>query len=158
MISFEVKGGDKFQQTLEKIAKEKMGVKAGIPAGASSTGGKSVVEYALYNELGTAIIPARPFMRTSQETHQNEWGEIVANGLMGKECTKEDITAVLGTVGELMQSHIKETIQKGSFAPNALKTKEAKRRRGKTEQDHPLIDTGQMLESVTHELMDGGEL
>jgi hypothetical protein len=58
----------------------------------------------------------------------------------------------MGLVGEQMKAHIQQTIQKGSFQPNALKTQEAKKRKGKREYDHPLIDTGQMLASIISEV------
>jgi hypothetical protein len=51
-----------------------------------------------------------------------------------------------------MKAHIQQTIQKGSFAPNSPKTVANKRRKGKVEPDHPLIETGQMLASIISEV------
>jgi hypothetical protein len=53
-----------------------------------------------------------------------------------------------------MQAQIKQTMEKGSFAPNARVTIEAKRRKGKRDPEHPLIDTGQMMESVINEVVE----
>lgn len=150
-----ITGGKRYEEILQKIADVKVGVKAGIPDGATSTGGKKIAEYALYNELGTAHIPARPFLRTTLNEHQDEWCAMVANKLDVEALTKDGAKGVMGLVGETMQAHIKETIQKGSWHPNARKTIEAKMRKGKREPDHPLIDTGQMLESVINEVIDG---
>lgn len=147
-----VTGGDKYRAVIEKIASLKVAVKAGIPAGAKSTDGKSIPEYAVYNELGTSRIPARPFMRQTASTHQNEWCETLNGALNYNEITKDGAVRAMGLVGEQMKAHIQQTIQKGSFAPNAPKTVEAKRRKGKTEPDHPLIDTGQMLASIISEV------
>ena len=156
-MMYQVTGGDKYEKILKKVADLKLGVKAGILKGATTTGGKNIVEYALYNEMGTSRIPARPFMRTTANEHETEWAQIVGSRLNVKEIERDGAKKVMGLVGEVMQAHIKQTIQKGSFAPNAPKTVEAKRRRGKVEPDHPLIDTGQMLEAVSNELVDGGE-
>lgn len=154
MSYVKVTGGDKYEKILQKIADLKIGVKAGIPAGATTTDGKSIPEYALYNELGTRHIPARPFMKKTVDEHQNEWLDIIAGKLNVEAIVKDDAKNVMGLVGEVMQAHIKQTIEKGSFAPNARATIEAKRRKGKRDPDHPLIDTGQMMESVINEVVE----
>ena len=154
MTNVTVTGGDKYKAVLEKIARLKLTAQAGIPAGATTTDGKSIPMYAAYNEFGTSRIPARPFMRTTANEHQNEWCETLAGALKG-EILKDNAKGAMGLVGEQMKAHIQQTIQKGSFAPNSPKTVANKRRKGKVEPDHPLIDTGQMLASVISEVKDG---
>lgn len=153
-VHITVTGGDKYKAVLEKIARLKITARAGIPAGATTTDGKSIPAYAVYNELGTSRIPARPFMRTTANEHQNEWCETLAGALKG-EAVKGDAKRVMGLVGEQMKAHIQQTIQKGSFTPNAPRTVAMKRAKGKAEPDHPLIDTGQMLASIISEVKDG---
>lgn len=153
-VHITVTGGDKYKAVLEKIARLKITARAGIPAGATTTDGKSIPMYAVYNELGTSRIPARPFMRTTVNEHQNEWCETLAGALKG-EVVKGDAKRAMGLVGEQMKAHIQQTIQKGSFAPNAPRTVAIKRAKGKVEPNHPLIDTGQMLASVISEVKDG---
>lgn len=147
-----VTGGDKYKAALEKIAKAKVTARAGIPAGATTTDGKSIPEYAVYNEMGTSKIPARPFMRDTVAAHQEEWVHTAASSLNYNAIANDGAKSAMGLVGEVMKAHIQQTIQQGSFAPNAPKTVEAKRRKGKVEPDHPLIDTGQMLASVISEV------
>ena len=151
MNNVTVTGGDKYKAVLEKIARLKLTAQAGIPAGATTTDGKSIPMYAAYNEFGTSRIPARPFMRTTANEHQNEWCETLAGALKG-EILKDNAKGAMGLVGEQMKAHIQQTIQKGSFAPNSPKTIATKRRKGKVEPDHPLIDTGQMLASIISEV------
>jgi HK97 gp10 family phage protein len=151
MTNVTVTGGDKYKAVLEKIARLKLTAQAGIPAGATTTDGKSIPEYAAYNEFGTSRIPARPFMRTTANEHQNEWCETLAGALKG-EILKDNAKGAMGLVGEQMKAHIQQTIQKGSFAPNAPRTVANKRAKGKVEPDHPLIDTGQMLASIISEV------
>ena len=148
-----VTGGDKYKAVLEKIARLKLTAQAGIPAGATTADGKSIPMYAAYNEFGTSRIPARPFMRTTANEHQNEWCETLAGALKG-EILKDNAKGAMGLVGEQMKAHIQQTIQKGSFAPNAPRTVANKRAKGKVEPDHPLIDTGQMLASIISEVKD----
>jgi HK97 gp10 family phage protein len=151
MTNVTVTGGDKYKAVLEKIARLKLTAQAGIPSGATTTDGKSIPMYAAYNEFGTSRIPARPFMRTTANEHQNEWCETLAGALKG-EILKDNAKGAMGLVGEQMKAHIQQTIQKGSFAPNSPKTVANKRRKGKVEPDHPLIDTGQMLASIISEV------
>lgn len=153
-MKVEVTGGDKYQAVLEKIAKLKISARAGVPAGATTTDGKSIPEYAVYNELGTSRIPSRPFMRQTVTNHQDEWCQTVAQSLNYKEIDKDGARRTMGLVGEQMKAHIQQTIQKGSFTPNSPKTVEQKRRKGKVEPDHPLIDTGQMIASIISEVKD----
>ena len=150
-VHITVTGGDKYKAILEKIARLKITARAGIPAGATTTDGKSIPMYAAYNEFGTSRIPARPFMRTTANEHQNEWCETLAGALKG-EILKDNAKKAMGLVGEQMKAHIQQTIQKGSFAPNSPRTIANKRAKGKREPDHPLIDTGQMLASIISEV------
>lgn len=147
-----VTGGTKYKAALEKIARLKVGVRAGIPAGATTTDGQSIPEYAVYNELGTSRIPARPFMRQTASNHQDDWLRLVSSRLNYDSINRDGAKRVMGLTGEAMKSHIQETIQKGTFAPNSPKTVESKRRKGKVEPDHPLIDTGQMIASIISEV------
>jgi HK97 gp10 family phage protein len=151
MNNVTVTGGDKYKAVLEKIARLKLTAQAGIPSGATTTDGKSIPMYAAYNEFGTSRIPARPFMRTTANEHQNEWCETLAGALKG-EILKDNAKGAMGLVGEQMKAHIQQSIQKGSFAPNSPKTVAIKRNKGKVEPDHPLIDTGQMLASIISEV------
>jgi hypothetical protein len=91
-------------------------------------------------------------MRQTVTNHQDEWCQTVAGTLNYKEIDHNQGKRAMGLAGEQMKAHIQQTIQKGSFAPNAPKTVEAKRRKGKVEPDHPLIDTGQMLASIISEV------
>jgi hypothetical protein len=151
-MKVEVTGGTKYKAILEKIARLKITARAGIPAGATTTDGKSIPEYAVYNELGTSRIPSRPFMRQTVANHQEEWCQTVAGSLNYKDITQSNGKRAMGLVGEQMKAHIQQTIQKGSFAPNSPKTVAIKRNKGKVEPDHPLIDTGQMIASIISEV------
>lgn len=150
-----VSGGQKYRAALQKIAALKLGVKAGIFKGATTTDGKSIPEYAAYNEFGTSRIPARPFMRQTLETKQDSWKSFLGNALDYDEISKNQAENAMGLLGEVMKADIQQTIQKGSFVPNSPKTIARKRAKGKVEPDHPLIDTGQMLAAVGSEVIHG---
>ena len=141
------------KEALSKIVNTKLVVKAGVPAGATTTDGKSIPKYAMYNEVGTAHIPPRPFMRDTVNNKQGDWKAFLESNVDYNNIQRDKCVSVMGVLGEVMVADIKQTIQKGDFAPNTPATIKAKRRRGKSEPDHPLIDTGQMLESVISEVV-----
>lgn len=153
-VTVEIKGGDKYKAFLAKMAQIAGGVKAGILGGATTTDGKSIAEYAVYNEFGTSRIPARPFMRTVAKEKPKQWvGEMVRH-IRGRATEPAIWKQALGVAGESMKSDIKDSIQNGNWTPNAPATVAAKKRKGKVEPDHPLIDTGQMLAAVSYEVTD----
>jgi len=155
-FTVDVKGGTKYKAILEKIVRYRKGVKAGVPANATNTDtGMSIALYGIYNELGADIergektihIPARPFMRTTQEQRQDKWCQILAGNLKMKDIEANSDKA-LGLCGEAMRGDIVTSIQKGNWKPNAESTIKAKERKGKGEADHPLMDTGDLLHSI----------
>ena len=153
-VTVKIEGGDKYKKFLAKMAEIAGGVKAGILNNATTTDGKSIAEYAVYNEFGTSRIPARPFMRTVAKEKPKQWiGEMVRH-VRGRATDPATWKQALGVAGESMKSDIKDSIQNGSWVPNAPATVKAKARKGKVEPDHPLMDTGQMIAAVAFEVID----
>ena len=148
-----IRGGERLKQAVEEIVKTKLAVKAGIPAGATTTDGKSIPQYAMYNEVGTSHIPPRPFMRNTVNDKQDSWRDFLSSNVDYNNIQSDKCVGVMGVLGEIMVADIKSTIQKGDFAPDAPATVANKKRRGKREPNHPLIDTGQMLESIISEVI-----
>lgn len=153
-VNVEIKGGEKYKAFLAKMAQIAGGVKAGILDGATTTDGKSIAEYAVYNELGTSRIPARPFMRTVAKEKPKTWIGMMVRHIRGRATDPAIWKDALGVAGEQMKADIKDSIQNGNWTPNAPATVAAKKRKGKVEPDHPLIDTGQMLAAVSYEVVD----
>ena len=153
-VTVDIKGGDKYKKFLAKMAEIAGGVKAGILGGATSADGKRIAEYAAYNEFGTKNIPARPFMRTVAKERPKVWVGQMVRKIRGNATKPEAWKSALVLAGESMKSDIKNSIQAGKWTPNAPATIAAKKRKGKVEPDHPLIDTGQMLAAVSYEVMD----
>lgn len=102
---------------------------------------EEVAEYAAYNEFGTSEIPSRPFMRMATEEHaeevasfMEEQAKAVING--------GDAMSAFNSIGEYQVEMVRQTIESGSFAPNAPSTIA---RKGSST---PLVDTGRMLDSI----------
>lgn len=151
-FSVRLEGGNKYKAVLDKIIAYHKGVRAGVPSGATNaTTGASIAMYGIYNELGTKYIPPRPFMRRTQSENQDKWLHIIAGHLKYQEIEANSDKA-LGLAGESMKADIKQSIQHGSWAPDAPATVAAKARKGKSEPDHPLVDTGDLLKSIISEV------
>lgn len=97
-----------------------------------------VADVALWNEFGTERIPARPFLRTAQNKAIERGNRI----LQVRMEENADVEQIAKDLGMMMQDEIKKQITRGEFAPNAPSTI---KRKGSS---HPLIDTGNMRQSV----------
>lgn len=103
-----------------------------------------VAAIAAFNEWGTKNIPSRPFMSTSFDENLQGLNRLkaklyieIVNGRMG-------VSQALSIIGEFMVSKTKKKIRDISSPPNAPSTIKKKK------SANPLIDTGQMINSVTH--------
>ena len=109
-----------------------------------------MADIAMFNELGTSTSPSRPFLRMTVDENEDEINQMceqvaknIANG-----GTAEDALKKLGAFGV---SLVQKTIASGKFTPNAPSTIKAKG------SEKPLIDTGQMRQSVHYVIKSKGD-
>jgi len=126
-------------------------VRVGFPSGGPRDPESeiSVAEKAIFNEYGSnnGRVPPRPFMRqTVGLTHETL--KALKAGLISRIYRKvTDARGAMGTIGEWYSDQIRYTITTaGTFVPNAISTIE---RKGSTK---PLIDTKQMMNSITYKV------
>jgi len=109
--------------------------------------GKSMPQIAAENEFGTKTTPARPFMRTSFDENRDllvrvidgEYDKVVD----GTSTVKKSLNAI-GLLGvDLIQQKIRSIYQ----PPNSPRTIARKK------SSKPLIDFGQMVQSVRHKVV-----
>jgi hypothetical protein len=114
------------------------------PKGKPATEMSEVATIAAFHEFGTARIPERPFFRQALDGNREALKEFIDNQyskvMQGKQSTNDG----LERVGQFLSSKIKGSIRSGNFEPLAKSTIDSK---GSTK---PLIDTGQMINSVTY--------
>ena len=146
------RAGEQFMNELSKLSK--MEIRCGFQEGERGSkpyeDGLTVAQVAAFNEYGTSTIPARPFMKQAWENHGNELKQACqqANNMILNGKTAENAAAMLGAYGVRL---IQEEIVDGGFAPNAPSTIRKKK------SDTPLIDTGNMRQSVKYVVKRGGE-
>jgi len=109
-----------------------------------ASGKARIVDVAVFNEFGTENIPSRSFMRTAFDRVQSQLDRLITNLyrrlLLGEIGTAKS----LKIIGEYMKSEVQKQIDmtlEPSNSPSTIKQKGS---------SHPLIDTGQMKQSITH--------
>lgn len=105
------------------------------------------------NEYGTARIPSRPFMRTSVDSHADEYTGMLARGFGQILDSGRPVEAVLTEVGNEARTHMVEQIDNSPAwaAPNAPLTVALKG------SSHPLIDTGTLRASIAFDVTQADE-
>jgi hypothetical protein len=110
-----------------------------------------VAKVASEQEFGTAIIPARPFMRPARNKNLNKWTNILKHNLQ----TTHNVSQSLDALAMVVEGDIRQSIVDVSEPPLSLVTIRNRMARYKTKQfqasiTKPLIDTGLMISSVSH--------
>lgn len=115
-------------------------------------------EIALWNEFGTETIPARPFLTRAQKSANLQCQKLVKARME----ENADVEQIAKEIGAMLQDEIQQQITKGNFRPNAKITLDGgwmrspngkpfyivgKKNHG-TGSTHPLIDTGNLRQSV----------
>ena len=142
-----LKISDKIEKRLNEIAKKmEVSLKVGFMSGAAYPDGTSVASVAFLNEFGHGGIhpaPARPFFRNMIAKESPSWGDTMAK-LAKKNNYNGQI--VMKSMGEEIKAALMQSIRDLTDPPLADSTKKAKGF------DKPLIDTTQLLNSVTYEV------
>lgn len=115
----------------------------GFMAGATYPDGTPVPLVAALNEFGTAKSPPRPFFRNMIAAKSSGWGPAAGKLLVSN---NYDVRTTLTLVGEGIKGQLQQSIrdlQSPVLAPSTIKRKGFSK---------PLIDTGQMLNSVTYRI------
>lgn len=137
----------KLSNFLFKKAKKSGLVAVGIiDAGKHSSGDLTVAEIGFQNEFGFGHIPERSFMRSTLKEHKKR---IIAFQVqLAKRIISEEITTekALALLGEFVADLIRRKIVSLQTPPNAPETIALKR------SSNPLIDTGQLKNSITYQV------
>ncbi len=156
--------GKKFQKMLQELSR--LEVRVGIQGGESYPDGTKVLEVALWNELGTEQIPARPFLRNSVDAHEEEIHQMMdaVKRLLMKGGSAEE---ALRYMGERQKKLIQKEIVDGIFAPNAPITIHGgwmrNKKSGKVvlikgkQSARPLIDSGTLRQSIHSVIQEKGK-
>ena len=137
-------GGEKLQRVLAEIGSNMEGsVSVGFLGGATYPDGTSVAQVAFWNEYGTTRIPPRPFFRTMIANESPGWGVLMQKAAKHYEYNGDTVLQFMGVkIAEQLQQSIAGW-QTPSNAPFTIAAKGFNK---------PLVDTGQMQNSVDFEV------
>lgn len=130
-------------RVLRRIASSITGpqsIKVGFPSGT----GIDIVERATRNEFGTTGIPERPFFRNALTAHRDDYRRLLVHDGRRLLTGRMRIEAVMNRLGLSAVGHIQQSIVDLRTPPNSAQTIAAKG------SSNPLIDTGEMRQSVTY--------
>jgi phage gpG-like protein len=127
----------------------------GVPASKNQRNdetGISNAEIAAAHEFGVpGHIPERSFLRSTVEENKEKAAAFLAKNILETLLTDGDKTTPFALLGEKMAGEVKRKIQTGIDPALNPKTIE---RKGSSK---PLIDTGQLLQSITYEVRENDD-
>lgn len=135
---------------LERL-RHRLTVLTGFPGEEQHDDGPTIAQVAAWNEFGVRgpggawRIPPRPFMRLTAEQRGAEWTRRLTRRLGDVLRGTRDLVSVGSELGQIMRGHVQLQITTLSEPPNAASTL-----RQKAPRTNPLIDTGQMRQSVRY--------
>lgn len=142
--------GKKVKKELEQL--KKLQVRIGFQRGKKKYADETdMCDVALFNELGTSNAPSRPFLRQSVDGNSDKINALcksIMKNVSNGSCTAEE---AYKKAGVYIKGLVQEQIKNGEFAANKPSTIKKKG------SDNPLIDTGQMRQSVNFVICKKGE-
>lgn len=147
--------GRQFFKQIEEL--KKLQVRVGFQQGAAqSEEGVDMVDIAMFNEVGTAHSPARPFMRQSADGNKSAIDKMCKAQLQ-KVAQGGTAEQALNAIGVMQKGLIQDTITRSKewAEPNAESTI-AKKSKGDKVGDTPLVDKSSMLQAVNYVVVPKG--
>ena len=133
--------GKQFFKEIKEL--KKLELRVGFQQGEENDeDGADLVDVAMWNELGTAHSPPRPFMRQSVDNNAGKITAMCKAQLALISRGETDAKGILQKIGNMQKALIQAAIRDGDFIENAKSTIDKKK------SDRPLIDTGRMRQSV----------
>ena len=111
-----------------------------------------VAYVAAIQEFGSGPIPPRPFLRPAAADNKDKWGKLVASGIKAALREAIQLDDALGQIGFVGAGDVQNAIKAVSspgLADSTIRNRRMRTTRNKNQSVKPLVDTGQMLQSVT---------
>lgn len=122
-------------------------IRVGVQEGSGSyDDGSTIAEIAFYNEFGTARIPERSFIRSTFFDSKEAMIDRVNKEAQKVLTFKQDVKTAADRIGIFAQGEIKKKFRDNDWVENAPLTVALKG------SSTPLIDTGQLIGSITWEV------
>lgn len=154
------KGWEALMSAVRAQAADNISVKVGVIGGSRTGDDLTNAEIAMVHEYGSpaAGIPERSFLRASIDLNREKYraymhrtvGKLLDKWVLSRKSGPVDLTLAFERLGLMAAADVKRLMRlSGYFVP--LKP-ETMRRKGSSK---PLIDTGQLINSITYEITHG---
>lgn len=123
-----------------------------VVVGITGDKGSDLVTIGAYNEYGSEDgkhPPKRSFLRSTYDEGKEKYVAMVAKGLDDSLAGKGTLRRALDLAGLKLSNDVKLKIRRGILPENAAITI---KRKGSSK---PLVDTGRLLQSISHEIRSG---
>ena len=139
------------RRIIERVAGLNSHVEVGVPKGAMHTSKGGSISMSLLANIHTygsitQGIPARPFLIPALQDNQAKYIKYLKSQTIPLLFGRTKQARVLGLLGEMASSDVKKYFISGKFAPLAASTIKQKG------SSRPLIDTGQLRQSITYSI------
>lgn len=164
-----------FDELRHRINAGKHAVRVGVPSGAAEADGTPVAMIAAVHEFGSPSqgIPERPFLRTAMQENAKKYVALNRRNLLAILRRQMTVEQALGQLGEMAKGDVQAKLRDGDFKAldpktiaarrrarsngynKALQSKMAKKQAAGNAAgpiDRPLIDSGQLRQSITWEI------
>jgi hypothetical protein len=143
-FQFKTKSKGNYSKTIKKQIQDGK-VKVGLPKGKSGEyeDGMTVIEVGAMNEFGTARIPERSFIRVPLQQNKEKYFALAKKEIKKIYLGKQTVDNALGLLGLFVSDKMKGSFTNNNWDANADSTVKMKG------SSRPLIDTGQLLNSIT---------
>lgn len=129
---------------MKKFAKAS--IKVGIQADSGDyPDGTSVVDVAIWNEVGTTKTPSRPFVRQCFADNQQVVAQYLGFAVL-RVAKGANLSQELSKIGQWYQDKQKNTLKSYPWTPNAPSTVKRKK------SSKPLVDTGQLVNAIRYKV------
>lgn len=124
-----------------------------VRVGVLSSDNGDLAAYAAANEFGARIkrgegeivIPERSYLRSTLDKPST--AKRILKAMLGLTKPGESARDQMDRAGVVLVGEVQEQIRRGDYAPNAPSTV------AKKGSDRPLIDTGRLIQSISHEVV-----
>ncbi len=143
---------------IEKLFREsKKEVVVGVMGSEASAdhGGLTNIQIATFHEFGTEKIPERSFLRATLDEKRAELSKIAVQELGAVIKGERDLVTALRRFGLRIETAVRDRIRAGIAPGLKDSTIQAKKKKGAPiGANVPLIDTGQLIQSIRSEVRD----
>jgi len=145
-----------FKETMEALIKKNVYV--GIPEANNRREDSPITNAALgyIHEFGSPAqnIPARPFLEPGIEEAKPDIIKILGSAAITTQTSADDVDVALNKAGQKTRDTVKRRIQQSTdiepLSPVTMHIRATRKKNKRTGVMKPLIDTGQMLNSITY--------